>query len=59
MSPTDAMFLMVESREHPMHVGSLQLFQPPEDADAMDVRAGQRRRSRRLPSGRRRSAGVD
>jgi diacylglycerol O-acyltransferase / wax synthase len=39
MSPTDAMFLMIESREHPMHVGSLQLFQPPEDADAMDVRA--------------------
>ncbi len=30
ISPTDAMFLLGESREHPMHVGSLQLFQPPE-----------------------------
>src|SRR4051812_19214614 len=33
ISPTDSMFLLAESREHPMHVGSLQLFQPPEDAD--------------------------
>jgi diacylglycerol O-acyltransferase / wax synthase len=39
MSPTDSLFLMIESREHPMHVGSLQLFQPPEGADAIDVRA--------------------
>jgi diacylglycerol O-acyltransferase len=39
MSPADAMFLMIESREHPMHVGSLQLFQPPEGADAIDVRS--------------------
>ncbi|MCU1659647.1 MAG: hypothetical protein JWO57_4303 [Pseudonocardiales bacterium] len=39
MSPTDSTFLMAESREHPMHVGSLQLFQPPEGADALDVRA--------------------
>ncbi len=30
MSPTDAMFLLGESREHPMHVGGLQLFTPPE-----------------------------
>ncbi|PZS28851.1 MAG: hypothetical protein DLM58_16415, partial [Pseudonocardiales bacterium] len=37
MSPTDSMFLMIESREHPMHVGSLQLFQPPEGANAIDV----------------------
>ena len=29
MSPTDAMFLVGESREHPMHVGGLQLFEPP------------------------------
>jgi diacylglycerol O-acyltransferase len=29
----------MESREHPMHVGSLQLFEPPEGADALDVRA--------------------
>ncbi|MDE9365289.1 wax ester/triacylglycerol synthase family O-acyltransferase [Luteipulveratus sp. YIM 133132] len=32
MGPTDSMFLLVESREHPMHVGGLQLFSPPEDA---------------------------
>jgi diacylglycerol O-acyltransferase len=38
MSPTESMFLMVESREHPMHVGSLQLFVPPDGADAVDVR---------------------
>ncbi|HUQ00611.1 MAG TPA: wax ester/triacylglycerol synthase family O-acyltransferase [Aeromicrobium sp.] len=31
MPPTDAMFLWAESREHPMHVGGLQLFIPPED----------------------------
>ena len=35
MSPTDAMFLVGESREHPMHVAGLQLFEPP---------AGRRRR---------------
>lgn len=29
ISPLDSMFLMAESREHPMHVGSLQLFEPP------------------------------
>jgi len=29
MAPTDAMFLWAESREHPMHVGGLQLFVPP------------------------------
>lgn len=28
--PTDSMFLLGESREHPFHVGSLQLFKPPE-----------------------------
>lgn len=32
MSPTDAVFLLPESREQPMHVGSLQLFTPPEGA---------------------------
>ncbi|BAX90272.1 WS/DGAT/MGAT family O-acyltransferase [Mycobacterium shigaense] len=32
ISPTDALFLIGESREHPMHAGSLQLFRPPEDA---------------------------
>ena len=34
----DAMFLLGESREHPMHVGSLQLFKPPEDAGPHFVR---------------------
>lgn len=32
MPPTDAMFLLAESREHPMHVGGLQLYIPPEGA---------------------------
>jgi diacylglycerol O-acyltransferase len=32
MSPTDSVFLLSESREHPMHVGALQLFSPPKDA---------------------------
>ncbi|MEV0435840.1 wax ester/triacylglycerol synthase family O-acyltransferase [Nocardia sp. NPDC050413] len=32
IAPLDALFLLAESREHPMHVGSLQLFEPPEDA---------------------------
>ena len=32
MPVTDAMFLIPESREQPMHVGSLQLFTPPADA---------------------------
>ncbi|MCV7079736.1 WS/DGAT/MGAT family O-acyltransferase [Mycobacterium szulgai] len=32
IAPADAMFLLGESREHPMHVGSLQLFEPPEEA---------------------------
>lgn len=33
IAPTDSMFLLGESREHPMHVGALQLFRPPENAD--------------------------
>jgi diacylglycerol O-acyltransferase / wax synthase len=32
MTPTDAIFLLTETREHPMHVGGLQLFKPPEGA---------------------------
>lgn len=32
MPVTDSMFLLAESREHPMHVGGLQLFSPPEGA---------------------------
>ena len=38
ISPIDALFLIGESREHPMHVGSLQLFKPPEDAGPQYVR---------------------
>src|SRR3954454_21784111 len=38
MSPVDSIFLMVETREHPMHVGGLQLFVPPDGADATDMR---------------------
>jgi len=32
MSPADAIFLVGESREHPMHVGGLQLFEPRDGA---------------------------
>ncbi len=39
MSPTSSMFLLAETRENPMHVASLQLFQPPDGATALDVRA--------------------
>jgi len=38
MPPTDSLFLLGESREHPIHVGGLQLFVPPDGADALDVR---------------------
>lgn len=38
MSPTDAVFLLGESREHPFHVGALQLFKPPEGASPTFVR---------------------
>lgn len=38
MPPTDSMFLLAESREHPMHVGGLQLFQPPDGAGPEFVR---------------------
>jgi diacylglycerol O-acyltransferase len=36
ISPTDSMFLLVESREHPMHVGALQVFEPPEGVSGRD-----------------------
>ncbi|WP_248492117.1 wax ester/triacylglycerol synthase family O-acyltransferase [Tsukamurella sp. PLM1] len=39
MPVTDSMFLMAESREHPMHVGGLQLFTPPEGAGPDYVRS--------------------
>jgi diacylglycerol O-acyltransferase / wax synthase len=32
IAPLDAMCLLAESREHPMHVGGLQLFKPPAGA---------------------------
>ena len=38
MPPADSMFLLGESRERPMHVGALQLFQPPDDAGLDFVR---------------------
>ena len=38
MMPTDSIFLLGESREHPMHVGGLQLYEPPQDAGRGFVR---------------------
>ncbi|MET1038357.1 MAG: wax ester/triacylglycerol synthase family O-acyltransferase [Aeromicrobium sp.] len=38
MPPTDSMFLLIESREHPMHVGGLQLFEPPDGSGPEFVR---------------------
>ncbi|MBJ7337917.1 wax ester/triacylglycerol synthase family O-acyltransferase [Mycolicibacterium sp.] len=38
ISPTDSMFLFGESREHPMHVAGLQLFEPPEGAGPEFIR---------------------
>lgn len=38
MMPTDAIFLLGESREHPMHVGGLQLFEMPVGAGRGFVR---------------------
>ena len=35
MPITESMFLLAETREHPMHVGGLQLFVPP-DGEAED-----------------------
>ena len=39
MPLTDALFLLAEGREHPMHVGGLHLYRPAEDADEFPVRA--------------------
>lgn len=33
IAPLDSMFLLGESREHPMHVAGLQLFEPPTEPD--------------------------
>src|SRR6201988_4089315 len=38
LMPTDAIFLMGESREHPMHIGGLQLYEPPQGAGREFVR---------------------
>ncbi|MCV6986491.1 wax ester/triacylglycerol synthase family O-acyltransferase [Mycobacterium shinjukuense] len=38
MSPVDALFLAAETREHPLHVGALQLFEPPPGAGRGFVR---------------------
>jgi diacylglycerol O-acyltransferase / wax synthase len=38
MSPLASLFLSAESREHPLHVGALQLFSPPADAGPNFVR---------------------
>jgi WS/DGAT/MGAT family acyltransferase len=38
MMPTDSVFLLGESREHPMHVGGLQLYEPPAGAGQGFVR---------------------
>lgn len=38
MAPVDALFLSAESREQPLHVGALQLFEPPKDAGRGFVR---------------------
>jgi diacylglycerol O-acyltransferase len=38
MAPTDSLFIIPESREQPMHVGSLQLFDLPEGADRKLIR---------------------
>jgi len=32
MSPTDSMFLTIEARQRPMHVGGLHVYRPPADA---------------------------
>ncbi|MBB5913034.1 WS/DGAT/MGAT family acyltransferase [Nocardia transvalensis] len=39
LNPVDAIFLALESREHPMHVGGLQLFEPPAEAGDDFVRS--------------------
>lgn len=36
--PTDSMFLLGESRDQPMHVGGLALFEPPDGTDVQTVR---------------------
>jgi WS/DGAT/MGAT family acyltransferase len=57
MPVTDSMFLLVETREHPMHVGGLQLFRKPEGAGPnylRDLRAALREDDNMRPVFRRR-----
>ena len=54
MPPTDSMFLLAENRDHPMHVGGLQLFVPP-DGCRSGIRAGD---ARGVPADRQRLAVV-
>ena len=42
MSPMDSMFLIGETREHPMHVGGLQVFTPPDGAGPEFIPGDQR-----------------
>ncbi|RZL81098.1 MAG: wax ester/triacylglycerol synthase family O-acyltransferase [Rhodococcus sp. (in: high G+C Gram-positive bacteria)] len=39
MSPTEAMFVLFETPSHPMHVGALELFEPPREAGPGHARA--------------------
>jgi len=61
LNPIDALFLAIETREHPMHVGGLQVFERPADTgddfvralygelmSATEVRPRFRRRQRRI-----------
>jgi len=43
MSPTDSLFLLGESREQPMHVGGLQVFELPDGADPSMLRTAYER----------------
>jgi WS/DGAT/MGAT family acyltransferase len=57
MSPADALVLFAEAPERPMHVGTLALLNPPEGADAWDLRemvAAAQARERVAPLWRRR-----
>ncbi|WP_026453422.1 wax ester/triacylglycerol synthase domain-containing protein, partial [Saccharomonospora iraqiensis] len=59
MPITDSVFLAIETREHPMHVGGLELFTPPADAGPdhlREVRAGLLRHTRTRRVFRRRPA---
>src|SRR4051812_25891876 len=40
ISPTDSIFLLGESREHPMHVGGLGVYEPPDGMSGSDFLRG-------------------